>query len=61
MTANTAFRTPEHRYTTYAEIETAQGNRAWKDGQYHRAVKLWCSAARWAQFAARTAKDGAAL
>lgn len=55
--ANAAFRTPEHRYATYAEIETAQGDRAWKDGQYHRAIKLWKSAARWSQFAANTVQE----
>lgn len=52
-------RTPEQKYTSYAELETAQGNQAWNDGQIHRAVKLWCSAARWAQFAANTTQERA--
>jgi hypothetical protein len=45
-------------YQSYAEIETAEGYRAWNDGQIHRAVKLWKSAARWSQYA-RDAKGGA--
>lgn len=38
-------------YETYADIETAEGYRAWGDGNYSRAVKLWRSAARWSQYA----------
>jgi hypothetical protein len=43
-------------YETYADIETAEGYQAWNAGQYQRAVKLWCSAARWTQFA-RAARE----
>jgi hypothetical protein len=49
--ADTAISTKVLMYETYADIETAEGYRAWNDGQIHRAVKLWRSAARWSQYA----------
>lgn len=55
----TATRPSALLYDSYAEIETEQGNQAWNEGQHHRATKLWRSAARWSQFAAKAARDGA--
>lgn len=51
--------TAEDKYKTYAKVETAEGYDAWNAGNYHRATKLWCSAARWTQFAAEAAEGGA--
>lgn len=51
--------TAEDKYKTYAKVETAQGYDAWNAGDYHRATKLWHSAARWSQFAAEAAEGGA--
>lgn len=52
--------TAEDKYKTYAKVETAQGYEAWNAGDYHRATKLWRSAARWTQFADQAAEGGAA-
>jgi len=54
-----AMLTAEDKYKTYATVETAEGYEAWNAGNYHRATKLWCSAARWSQFAAKAAEGGA--
>ena len=52
--------TAEDKYKVYATVETAEGYEAWNAGDYHRATKLWRSAARWTQFAAKAAEGGAA-
>lgn len=44
-------------YELLAGAETAEGERAWRDGDYRRATALWMSAARWSQFA-RAAEAG---
>jgi len=51
--------TAEDKYKTYAAVETAEGYEAWNADDYHRATKLWCSAARWTQEAAKAAEGGA--
>jgi len=51
--------TAEDKYKTYAKVETAEGYEAWNAGDYHRATKLWRSAARWSQFAEQASEGGA--
>lgn len=38
-------------YELLAAADTAEGDAAWRDGDYRRAIALWLSAARWSQYA----------
>lgn len=48
-------------YELLAGAETAEGKRAWNDGNYPRAIRQWISAARYSKLANKTTKGGASL
>lgn len=48
-------------YELLAGADTAEGDNAWNNGNYSRAVALWKSAARLSQLADKTTKGGASL